>query len=300
MTAAARTAPPVSAIGAAASGVRWEWVMLPSLLVSLALLAVSQFVFLKGSFLRDLGMGQSGDTFEWHNYAQLFSDGFYLDTLRRSVGASLAATALTLALAFPTAYIIARMKSRWGLALLAAVVVSSFVSIVVKVLGLILIFSANGPFNKLLLGLGLADQPVTLLGTMTGVVIGLTHYSLGFAVLLFYSVVITIPRSLEEAALGLGASRAGVFRQVVLPLALPGLLSGALVIFNVSVGGFTSTALIGAGKVLTVPVVIQRTMLLETNYGMAAALAALLLVTVLAINLASVAAVSRMRKGVMA
>jgi putative spermidine/putrescine transport system permease protein len=276
---------------------RWDLLLLPSMLVSLALLGLSQFVFLKGSLHRDLGMGQLGASIELHNYTQLVADSYYLETLKLSVGVSGLATLLTLLLAFPVAYIIARMRSRWGLVLLAAVVVSSFVSIVVKVLGLILIFSANGPFNMLLMALGIIAQPVSIVGSMTGVVVGLMHYSLGFAVLLFYSVVITVPRSLEEAAATMGASHLGTFRQVVLPLCLPGLVAGALVIFNVSMGGFTSTALIGSGKVLTVPVVIQRTMLLENSFGMAAALAALLLATVLAINLASVWAVSRMRKG---
>lgn len=276
---------------------RWDLLLLPSMLVSLAMLFISQFIFLKGSLHRDLGMGALGKSFELHNYAELVSDSYYLETLKLSVGVSTLATVLTLVLAFPVAYIIARMRSRLSMVLLAAVVVSSFVSIVVKVLGLILIFSANGPFNTLMLWLGWISQPVSIVGSMTGVVLGLMHYSLGFAVLLFYSVVITVPRSLEEAASTMGATGFGVFWQVVLPMCLPGIVAGALVIFNVSMGGFTSTALIGAGKVLTVPVVVQRTMLLETNFGMAAALAALLLVTVVAINVVSAWAVSRMRKG---
>jgi len=279
---------------------RWDLLLLPSMLLSLAMLCISQFIFLKGSLHRDLGMGALGKSVELHNYAELASDSYYLETLKLSVGVSTLATVLTLVLAFPVAYIIARMRSRLSLVLLAAVVVSSFVSIVVKVLGLILIFSANGPFNTVMLWLGWITQPVSIVGSMTGVVLGLMHYSLGFAVLLFYSVVITVPRSLEEAASTMGATGFGVFRQVVLPMCLPGIVAGALVIFNVSMGGFTSTALIGAGKVLTVPVVVQRTMLLETNFGMAAALAALLLVTVVAINVVSAWAVSRMRKGLVA
>ncbi len=276
---------------------RWELLLVPSMLVSLALLCISQFVFLKGSLQQDLGMGKLAPGFSLANYGELVSDGYYLATLRLSIGVSLAATFFTMLLAFPVAYIIARMQSRAGLVLLAAVVVSSFVSIVVKVLGLILIFSANGPFNTLLLWLGWIDAPISIVGSVTGVVLGLIHYSLGFAVLLFYSAAITVPRSLEDAAALMGATRAGVFFQVVLPLCLPALVAGALVIFNVSMGGFTSTALIGAGKVVTLPVLIQRTTLLENSFGMAAALAALLLASVLLINFVSVLAVTRMRKG---
>ena len=276
---------------------RWDLVMLPSLVVSLALLVISQSVFLHGSLRRDLGMGKQGDTLEFDNYVQAFADPYYLDTLRLSLEASLAATILTIVIAFPVAYVIARMRSRWAMFLLAAVVVSSFVTIVIKVLGLILIFSSNGPFNQLLLASGLIDQPFTIIGSLSGVVVGLMYYSFGYAVLLFYSVVMTVPRSVEEAAEVLGATRWGVFRQVVLPLSLPGLVAGVLTVFNLSMGGFSSTALIGGGKVLTVPVVIQRTMLIETNFGMAATLSALLLLAVIVINVLSVAAVARARKG---
>jgi putative spermidine/putrescine transport system permease protein len=276
---------------------RWDLVLIPPLVVSLALLVISQSVFLYGSLRRDLGMGRQGDTLEFDNYVQAFADPYYLDTLRLSLEASVAATILTIAIAFPVAYVIARMRSRWALFLLAAVVVSSFVTIVIKVLGLILIFSSNGPFNQMLLAAGLIDEPFTIIGSLSGVVVGLMYYSFGYAVLLFYSVVMTVPRSVEEAAEVLGATRWEVVRQVVLPLCLPGLVAGVLTVFNLSMGGFSSTALIGAGKVLTVPVVIQRTMLLETNFGMAAALSALLLLSVIVINVLSVAAVARARKG---
>jgi ABC-type spermidine/putrescine transport system permease subunit I len=175
--------------------------------------------------------------------------------------------------------------------------VSSFLSIVVKVLGLLLMFSSSGPLNKTLFWLGAITEPVTIVGNIPGVILGLIYYTLGFAILLFYSIVVTVPRSLEEAAEIHGASRAGVFRQVVMPLCLPGIAAGALMIFNVNMGGFSSTALIGAGKILTLPIVIQRTVILETNYGLGAALAVLLLVVVFVINAISVLLLLRARRG---
>jgi putative spermidine/putrescine transport system permease protein len=202
-------------------------------------------------------------------------------------------------IAFPVAYLIARMSGRVSQLLLAAVVASSFVTIVVKVLGLLLIFSSTGPLNRLLIALHLVDAPVTIVGTVPGAILGLMYYTLGFAILLFYSLVVTVPRSLEEAAEIHGASRWQVCRQIVLPLCLPGIVAGALIVFNVSMGGFSSTALIGAGKVLTVPIVIQRTVLLETNYGLGAALAVLLLAAVIAINALAAAVVARTRRDVL-
>ena len=277
--------------------VRWELVLLPALVVSLLLLLASQFVFLKGSLQRDLGMGVMAPGLTLDNFREIFTDAYFLSSLWLSISVSTIAMVITLLIAFPAAHAIARMDGRWSIVLLAAVVVSSFLTIVVKVLGLLLIFSSSGPLNRTLFWLGAISEPVTIVGNVPGVILGLIYYTLGFAILLFYSIVVTIPRSLEEAAEVHGASRAGVFRQVVMPLCLPGIAAGALMIFNVNMGGFSSTALIGAGKILTLPIVIQRTVILENNYGLGAALAVLLLGVVLVINAFAVWLLLRARRG---
>jgi putative spermidine/putrescine transport system permease protein len=276
---------------------RWELALIPPAILSAGLLVISQAMFLKGSLHKDLGLGRLSPILSMHNFFELVADSYYLESLVLSFACSAAATLLTTAIALPVAYILARMQSRWASVLLSAVIIASFITIVIKVLGLLLIFASNGPFNSALRWLGLVDHPVTIIGTIPGVVLGLMYYTLGFAVLLFYSVIVTIPRSLEDAAEIHGASRWGAIRQIVLPLCLPGLAAGALTVFNVSMGGFSSTALIGGGKVLTLPIVIQRTVMIETNYGMGAAVAVLLLCTVLAINIWSSFLLSRMRSG---
>jgi putative spermidine/putrescine transport system permease protein len=121
------------------------------------------------------------------------------------------------------------------------------------------------------------------------------HFSLGFGVLLLYSVIQTIPRSIEEAARVHGASRWRMFRRVVVPLSLPGVTIGALMIFNMCMGAFTSAALLGGGRVFTLPVLIQRTVILETKYAVGAALATVLLVSVLLINALSILLLKHMR-----
>jgi putative spermidine/putrescine transport system permease protein len=179
--------------------------------------------------------------------------------------------------------------------LLAVVIAASFVTIVIKVLGLNVIFASNSGVNRLLVDSGLVSTPVTLLGTVEGVAVGLMYFTLAFLVVLLYSVVLTIPRSLEEAAQSLGASRWRMHWRVVLPLALPGIVASALIAFNLCMGAFTSAALIGAGKILTLPVLIQRSVIFETKYGMGATLAVVLLATGLAVNLVSILVVSRMK-----
>lgn len=268
--------------------IRWDRLLIPSFVVSFVLLTASQVIFLRGSLFEDLGMGRLSAAMSLDNYVLMFTDEFYLRSLWLTVKVSALATLFTLILAFPVAYVIARMRSRWAMVMLAGVVVSSFVTIVIKVYGLMVIFSADGWINRFLQGSGLTDAPYTIIGTQSGVVVGLMQFTMGFSVLLLYSVVRTIPMSLEEAATVHGASRLQVFRRVIFPLSLPGVIVGALMMFNMCMGAFTSASLLGGGRILTLPVLIQRSVILETKYGMGATLAAVLLVAVVLINLVSV------------
>jgi len=281
--------------GAGPMNTRWDYLLIPSFVISFLLLAASQITFLQGSLYTDLGLGQLATSASINNYATLLNDEFYVNALLLTIRVSAIATACTLLMGFPVAYVIARMRSRWAMLMLAGVVVSSFVTIVIKVYGIIVIFSADGGLNKLMMALGLLDRPYTIIGNQTGVVIGLMQFTMGFGVLLLYSVVRTIPVSLEEAATVHGASRIRVFWRVILPLSLPGVIVGALMIFNMCMGAFTSAALLGGGRVFTLPVLIQRAVIIETKYGMGAALAAVLLVSVILINLISVFLLKRLR-----
>jgi len=274
---------------------RWEYVLLPSFLIVGLLIVASQYVFLKGSFFKDLGLGRISDTASMVNYLRFFTDSFYLHTLWITVKTSGLAALFTLTLGFPVAYLIARMQSKWSMILLAGIVVATFVTIVIKVFGLIIIFSADGLVNQALMGLGIVDTPYTIIGNQTGVVVGLMHFTLGFGVLLLYSVIQTIPRSLEDAAQIHGASRWRMHLRVLFPLSLPGVTVGVLMIFNMCMGAFTSAALLGGGRVFTLPVLIQRTVMMEIKYSMAGTLAAVLLVTVLLINLLSIYLIRRLQ-----
>ena len=274
---------------------RWEIVLLPSFLLVGLLIVASQYVFLKGSFFKDLGLGRINDTATFVNYIRFFTDTFYLNTLWITVKTSALAALFTLILGFPVAYLIARMRSKWAMILLASIVVATFVTIVIKVFGLIIIFSADGLINQALMGLNIIDRPYTIIGNQTGVVVGLMHFTLGFGVLLLYSVIQTIPRSFEDAAQIHGASRWRMHLRVLLPLSLPGVTVGTLMMFNMCMGAFTSAALLGGGRVFTLPVLIQRTVMMEIKYSMAGTLAAVLLITVLLINLLSIYLIHRLK-----
>lgn len=274
---------------------RWSAMMIVPLAFSVLLLASTQFIFIQRSFHSDLGLGQMGDTLTIANYARFFSDSFYLRNLLLTIELSALAVVFTLILGFPIAYVIARMRSRAAMLLLAGIVVSSFITIVIKVYGIVILFAADGWLNRFLTATGIVDEPVSILGNRTGVVVGLMYFSVGFGILLLYGVVQTIPRALEEAAQVHGASRFAVHRQIVIPLSLPGVTVVALMIFNLCMGAFTSAALLGAGRVLTLPVLIQRSIIVENRYAMGGTLALVLLVAVLLINIVSIVVLRRWR-----
>jgi putative spermidine/putrescine transport system permease protein len=281
---------------------RWHWVLLPSLALSLCLLLASQIAFLRGSFFRDLRLGRMGTEFTLANYERFFTDTLYVDSLLLTIRLSFTVAVLTLIVGFPIAYVLARMRSRWSLVLLAGIIAASFITIVIKVLGLIIIFSSGGFLNRFLMGTGILDRPLSIMGNPSGVVVGLMHFTMGFSILLLYSVVQTIPRSLEEAAEIHGAPRWRVFARIVLPLSLPGIVVTGLIVFNLCMGAFTSAALIGGGKVFTLPVLIQQTVIFQTRYGMGAAISAVLMIVTLAINGLSVLAMAKLdrRRGAVA
>jgi putative spermidine/putrescine transport system permease protein len=274
---------------------RWLAYLIPPFLITLILVTGSQYVFIQNSFYEDLGLGRTGNEFTLVNYVNFFTDPFYMRTFWVTIKVSALATIFTLFLGFPIAYVIARMKSRFAMLLLAGIVVSTFVTIVIKVFGLIIIFSANGILNTTLLQLGLIDRAYSIIGTQEGVVVGLMHFTIGFSVLLLYSVVVTVPPSLEYAAQIHGASRWRVYQRVIIPLCIPGFVVGGLMIFNMCMGAFTSAALLGGGRVLTLPVLIQRTVMMEVQYSTAASIAFVLLISVILINLVSLMAIRRFR-----
>ena len=290
--------PPSAAARPAAPGIqaRWGLLLAVPLAFSVGLLVATQIVFVRVSFFRDLRLGRIDDTFQLTNYVAIVTDPFYLRSLGLTVEISAVVAALALAMGYPVAYALARMRPRWSTALVTLAAISGFITIVIKVLGLTIIFATDGPLNRLLRGLDLIAQPINLYGSVGGVVIGQLLYTLPFMILMLFGVMQAIPRSLEDAAEIHGASRWRVMWRVVLPLSLPGVVGGALVVFNLAMGAFTSAALLGGGRVLTLPVVIQQAILVETRYAMAGALSAVLLAVVLLVNLLSVLLASRLRR----
>jgi putative spermidine/putrescine transport system permease protein len=258
----------------------------PTAFLCFALLALPQAAFIWMSFHEDLGLGQFAPGFTLMNYLELVSEPFYLRSIALTVGLSLASVAAGLLLGFPTAYVLARAGGWIAALTISLILTTSLITIVVKVIGLNILLGAGGLVNGFLLAVAAVSAPVPFIGNEFGVLIGLINYTLPVLIVMLFSVVQTIPPSLEEAAEIHGASRAAIYRRLVLPLAWPGLVAGSLTVFNMAMGAFTSAVLLGGGRVRTVPVLIQQTIVQNSEFGRGAALATLLLVLVFGVNLA--------------
>jgi putative spermidine/putrescine transport system permease protein len=273
----------------------WRLLLVAPLALFAVLFLLPQVAFVRTSVHENLGYGRFGDAITLANYARLVGEPLYRQALLRTVVVSLAVTAVCLVVGFPLAYALARSGRRWGGPLLGLLVASAFITAVVKDLGLIIVMSEGGALNRALRALSVVDRPVKLLGTDTGVVIGLVHYTLPLLVLVLHTMIRTIGRSVEEAAEIHGATRRRVLQRVVVPLALPGIVAAALMVFNLAMGAFTTPVLLGGGRVLTFPVLIQRTVILDVDYPFGASLSACLLVVVFALNLVATYLMARQR-----
>ncbi|MDF2997502.1 MAG: hypothetical protein K0R27_3139 [Xanthobacteraceae bacterium] len=169
--------------------------------------------------------------------------------------------------------------------LLLAVLLPLWTSLLVRTAAWVILLQNEGLINDFLIGVGIVSQPLQLIFNRTGVVIAMTHVLLPFMVLPIYSVLLGIPRNLMPAAASLGATRLRAFRHVLLPLVLPGLLSGALLVFMVALGYYITPALVGGAEDQMISSVIAFFATGTANWGMAGALGLILLVTTTALYL---------------
>ncbi|MDP9336892.1 MAG: ABC transporter permease [Actinomycetota bacterium] len=133
--------------------------------------------------------------------------------------------------------------------LLLLVLSPLLVSLVIRNFGWVIVLGPNGLLNSLLLGIGLVREPLRLLYTQTAVIIGLVHLWLPFTVLAILTALYNIPDELQRAAKSLGASPIRTFVAVTLPLSIPGIFAGSLIVFSLTVGTFVTPVILGGGRI---------------------------------------------------
>jgi putative spermidine/putrescine transport system permease protein len=214
------------------------------------------------------------------HYARVLGDPFYYRIFLRTFWMGLAATGLCLIFGYPVAYLFSRVGPTAKQILLVLILAPLLTNAVVRTFGwMIILGGQKGLINALLLRLGLIQEPIRILYTMNGVLIGLTQIQLPFMILPIIAALESQDRSLRDAAAGLGATWAQTFFHVIVPLSLPGVLSGSALVFVISYTNFAVPALLGGGSFAVIPTFIfeQISALLQWSGG--AVLSSLLLVT---------------------
>ena len=219
----------------------------------------------------------------------------YLEIYLRSFTQAAAATVLCLAIGFPTAYFIAtrpeRQKNMWVL----LVTVPYWVNLLIRTIAMLFLIRNEGPLNHALITLGLRDSPLQIAYTNIGVGIGLVYSYLPFMVLPIYATIEKLDFRLVEAAYDLYANRWAVLRRIILPLALPGIVAGSLLVFIPSLGAFIAPDLLGGGKNLMIGNLIALQFQGSRNWPFGSAAAVILMTVVLAALLYYIRQQSRSR-----
>jgi putative spermidine/putrescine transport system permease protein len=282
-----------SQVETAGARTRLLLLLLPLAAFLFAFLVVPMLGLLRTSFLPgERSFGATGFSFE--QYVKFLGDGYYLGVLAETIGFGIAAAFVSLVLGFPVGYSLARLppsKRRWRLII---VILPLTLSLVVVVFGWLVLLGRNGLVNSVLVGLGVFETPQRLLFNRAAVLVVLVQQFLPFMILSVMSVVTQISPALEQAAANLHANRFTTFRRVILPLAMPGILSGMTLVFMLSTSAFITPRLIGGSKVQMVGSLVFEQVTAILNWPFGSAMAFVLLVLTLVVTIGANAVLARL------
>ena len=215
------------------------------------------------------------------NYGLLFTSASVQRSLLTTLRIAAITTAVALLLGYGVAYAMRAASTRTQRLMLVLVLLPFWISILVRSFAWIALLGTQGPVNSALVAWGLVDEPVSLVRNETGVLIGMIHVMVPYAVLTLYANMRGIDVGLVAAARSLGASRFQAFRLVFLPLTAPGLIGAGMLVFILSLGFYITPALLGGGKVLMIAEYVAVQINDTLRWGLGTMLAATLMIAVL-------------------
>lgn len=217
------------------------------------------------------------------NYRELFGSATYARVFLNTFLVSAVVTAVTLVIGFPVAWLLAILPGRWSSVLFGIVLLSMWTNLLARTYAWMVLLQRTGAVNKLLVGMGLIDRPLPLVNNLVGVTIGMTYIMLPFVILPLHATFRTIDPAILQAASLCGAGRWQAFRRVLVPLALPGVAAGGLMVFVMSLGYFVTPALLGGTSNMMLAELIAQLVQSLLNWGLGGAAAFVLLVVTMAI-----------------
>lgn len=253
------------------------------------LLTIAAFSFLTPG----LYGGVEWSFYHW-NYGRIFgwADGLieifepvYLLILGRSLVLAVTTVILCILICYPVAFWVARLPQQWRMFCLFLIALPFFASLIVRLYAWLLILKPSGLFNSTLIGLGLISEPLDILYTPTAVVIGMVYIFLPFMFLPLFSSIDTLDRRLVEASGDLGAKPWQTFLKVILPMTVPGLIGGSVIVFIPAVGNFIVPDVLGGAKGLMAGNLIEQQFLSSRNWPFGSALAMVIMAVVLTVLL---------------
>lgn len=250
------------------------------------LLLIPGLFLVAGAFFLPIGQmlvlsvsGPEGPTLS--HFARFLGDPFYLGLLWRTVRLSLIITLICAAIGFPLAYIMAHVGPRARLWLVVLVILPLMTSVVIRSFGWMVLLSRNGLVPEILRDLGLAGRGFAIMNTEAAIVIGMVQVLLPFMTLSILGVMTRIDRRLEEAARTMGCGFLQAVRTVVLPLALPGIVAGSLLVFTLSASSFITPSLLGGPRLQVLAGSIYNSVTQTLEWPFAAAQAVILFAGIL-------------------
>jgi ABC-type spermidine/putrescine transport system permease subunit I len=274
---------------------RERWVLLALALPGLLLIAVIALAPILWLFALSL-KGPDGLTLL--HYARLLHPSYYI-TFRTTFELAFLVTFVCVLLGYPLSYLMSQLGPRAAGLILICVLFPFWTSLLVRTYAWLVILQRRGLINTWLANLGLTEEPLRLVHNFTGTAIGMSQIMLPFMVLPLYAAMRAIDRDYLRAAANLGASPSQAFRQVFVPLSMPGLLAGIVIVFVLSLGFYVTPALLGGGRVMMWSMQIERSLSVYSDWGAASALGVVLLVVTLGILwlLSRVVGLDKMLKG---
>ncbi len=263
----------------------WRYLLLlaPSVLVLVVFFLMPLADMFLRSFEHFVPFGDTPPGVTLDNYAKFIGDGFYRLTLGKTLLLGASVALVSLVIGFPMAYAIVRSSPGMRAFLTVIVLVPLMTSVIIRSYGWMILLGESGPLASLLAVLGI-PRP-RLMYTFTGTVIALVQVMMPFMVLTLAAAIQQISPTLEDASRNLGAGRLRMFLDVILPLSLPGVAAGTVLVFSLSISAFATPVLVGGASVKVVATVVYEQALTVINWPFASATSFLLMAITLCLAL---------------
>lgn len=259
-----------------------RWLLAP-LVAFFALFVVAPLGLVLGvSLYTDASMTSMGAL----QYVKFLGDPFNRQILFETLAQALGAVVLSMAFGYPIAYLYTLLTRGWQRILLFAILLPMLTSSVVRTFAWVVILGREGLVNQLVLGAGWVEQPLKLLYTQGAVLVAVSQIEMPMMILPLISSLAAVDPRLRDASMALGAGRWRTFFKVILPLSVPGLLAGSLLVFAASASAFVTQTLVGGGRLMFMPFYIYQQAIQSQDYPFSAAIAMVLLAAVLLVVVA--------------